>query len=210
MEQPVNEQKRLSDCEKYQKHWKLTLDQKAILSRAYCEDSKRIKPTAVVSNVYAIVCDYNLDGICDAYVSSNVEKVDDRRYIWTSYLWDGVGFVRQTQKRTFVFDRIEQVNIDASVCASQDSFFKFDRIGIPSYVMPITIVDGRPELWDYANQENPVRRFRSKVGMSNVGFYCCLGADEHGIANLNDLFLMYSMLVCARRLPCETISILHR
>ena len=83
---------------------------------------------------------------------------------------------------------------------------------MPSYVMPLGD-DG--EFWSYSRKDSPVRNFRAKPGMQNTDFYCCIDNNgtvgiSTGIANLNDVFLMHSMLVSAKRLPCETIVVTNK
>lgn len=108
----------------------------------------------------------------------------------------------------FVYDRVEMIAIDPVVHACKDAFFKFDRIGLPPYVMPITTTG---ELWNYFRQDSPVKSFRAKRGLRNAEFYCCIDNGIEGIAtgvaSLKDIFLMNSMLVSAKRLQCETIEV---
>ena len=86
-----------------------------------------------------------------------------------------------------------------------------DRIGVPSYVMPIIVENGRPELWSYVKHKGVVQSFRQKGGMENADFSSCIDAGtmgvSKGIASLRDIFLMHTMLVSAKRLQCETIVV---
>ena len=119
-----------------------------------------------------------------------------------------MGFSRADKTVKFVFDRIEAVKIEPVVYARKDAFFRVDRIGIPSYVMPIT---DEGEFWSYFKHDSPVKSFRAKPGMQDADFYCCIdngtAGITTGIASLRDIFLIHSMLVSAKRLQCETIVV---
>ena len=101
----------------------------------------------------------------------------------------------------------------AFVCGVwMDVFLGVGGLGVSSFVMPLGD-DG--EFWSYSRKDSPVRNFRAKPGMQNTDFYCCIDNNgtvgiSTGIANLNDVFLMHSMLVSAKRLPCETIVVTNK
>lgn len=206
VKEPTREQKRLMECKGA---WNLSdtaKNQLADMHRKYVES---IKPSMVVSNVYTIACDGNFDGEVDAYVSSDVERESNTNFKWTLYVKDGNEvFARSEKPQSFQSDNIEIITIDSELHASQDDFFRMDRIGVPSYVMPIIVENGKSELWSYAKHKSVVQSFRQKRGMENADFSSCIDAGAmgvtKGIASLRDIFLMHSMLVSAKRLQCET------
>ena len=135
-----------------------------------------------------------------------------RSFKWTLYVKDGNGlFARSEKTQSFQFDDIEIISIDSELYAAQDAFFMIDRIGVPSYVMPIIVENGKPELWSYAKHKGVVQSFRQKRGMGNADFSSCIDAGTMGVAkgitSLRDIFLMHSMLVSAKRLQSETIVV---
>lgn len=212
VKEPTREQKRLIDCKGRWELPDIVKNQLAYMHRKYVESTK---PSMVVSNVYIIACDGNFDGEVDAYISSDVEKESNENFKWTLYVKDGNGlFVRSEKPQSFQLDAIETLSIDSELHASQDAFFMIDRIGIPSYVMPIIVENGKPELWSYARHKGVVQSFRQKSGMENADFSSCIDAGimgvSKGIASLRDIFLMNAMLVSAKRLQCETIVIFQK
>ena len=185
----TREQKRLRESEASINAWKLAKTQKERVAQLHQQYLHGLMTSAITTNVFIIACDGNMDGIVDAYVSSDVESDLYDHYKWSLYIGDGMGFSRADKTVKFVFDRI-------------------DRIGIPSYVMPIT---DEGEFWSYFKHDSPVKSFRAKPGMQDADFYCCIdngtAGITTGIASLRDIFLMHSMLVSANRLHCETIVV---
>ena len=209
VKEPTREQKRLIDCKG---RWELSDIAKSRLADMHRKHVESIKPSMVVSNVYIVACDGNFDGEVDAYVSSDVEKESNTNFKWTLYVKDGNGlFARSEKTQSFQFDDIEIISIDSELYAAQDAFFMIDRIGVPSYVMPIIVENGKPELWSYAKHKGVVQSFRQKRGMGNADFSSCIDAGTMGVAkgitSLRDIFLMHSMLVSAKRLQSETIVV---
>lgn len=200
--EPSDSQKRLDECAN--QIWSLSESQKeriAILHRDYV---KKLHPEAVVTNIYLVVGDGNFDGVCDAYASCDAEQKDDMNYTWSLYVSSGSCFCRAEDDMSRTFDRIEAVYVDAEVCVSKDSFFRLDRSRRPSYIMPVTIVDGKPEFWSYANHRSCVQKFRKENG-ANAEFNDCLGLSGCGVANLDDLFLDFAPIIRVERIQCETI-----
>lgn len=204
----TREQKRLRESEASINAWKLAKTQKERVAQLHQQYLHGLMTSAITTNVFIIACDGNMDGIVDAYVSSDVESDLHDHYKWSLYIGDGMGFSRADKTVKFVFDRIEAVKIEPVVYARNDAFFRVDRIGIPSYVMPIT---DEGEFWSYFKHDSPVKSFRAKPGMQDADFYCCIdngtAGITTGIASLSDIFLMHSMLVSANRLHCETIVV---
>lgn len=202
------EQRRLREADTNIVAWMLSKPQKVHIAERHWQYLNDRIPSVVATNIFIVACDGNLDGLVDAYVSSDVEYDMHGNCKWSLYVGDGRGFSFADKPYEFVFERREAIAIDPVVHASKDAFFRFDRIGLPPYVMSITN-DG--ELWSYSRQDSPVKRFRVKPGMQNADFHCCvdngIAGIATGVASLKDIFLMDSMLVSARRLPCETINV---
>lgn len=201
-------QKRLEMCSR--QAWSLSMVQKeqiAVLHREYVEKSH---PGGVVTNVYIIAGDGNFDGACDAYVSTDLEKSGTKNYVWTLYLADRTRFSRAKEVCERTFGRIETVYVDAEVCASRDSFFRFDRIRMPSYIMPVVFDKGKIELWDYVSHDSGVRALRRQNGLSNAMFGDCISPSGMGVASLDDLFSGFAPLVRMNRIQCETFGISRR
>lgn len=205
--EPSDSQKRLLSGER--QPWKMPEESKKRLAALHREHLAKIRPGVQVSKVYLVVGDGDFEGTCDAYVTSDAEAKDGRNYMWTLYVASGGQFVRSNRNVSQTFNRIETVFIDAEVCAPRDSFFRWDRIGMPSYIMPLTFVDGEVELWDYANHESCVKSFRRQTGFGNTGYGDCIGPSACGVAGLEDLFVG-GTLVRAECLPCETIEVSSR
>lgn len=202
------EQRRLRKADANTEVWMLSEAQKENIAKRHWLYLRDRKPSVVATNIFIVACDANIDGIVDAYVSSDAECDLHGNCKWSLYVGDGRGFSFADKPYKFVFDRVEEVVIDPVVHVSKDAFFKFDRIGLPSYVMPVTTVG---ELWDYLRQDSPVKSFRSKPGLQNAEFYSCIDNGitgiTTGVASLKDIFLMNSMLISARRLPCEILIV---
>lgn len=202
----TREQKRLRESEVNVHAWALSETQKEHVVQLHQQYLHALMPSTISTNIFIIACDGNMDGLVDAYVSSDAECASHGACKWSLYIGDRMGFSRAGKTNRFVFERIEAVEIDPVVYARKDAFFKVDRIGMPSYVMSITD-DG--EFWSYSMQDNPVKVFRAKPGMQNADFYSCIDNGTvgitTGIASLKDIFLMHTMLVSAKRLRCETI-----
>lgn len=188
-------------------NWSLSATQKeqiAVLHRDYV---KRNIPSGVVSNVYIVAGDGDLDGVCDAYVSTDAEKTCDGNYVWSLYVVEGTRFSRAKESVSRTFERIETVYVDAEVCTSKDSFFRLDRNGMPSYIMPVALNEGKIELWDYVKHESCVQAMRRQKGLSNAMFSDCISPSGCGVASFDDLFFGFAPLVRIKRIPCETFKI---
>lgn len=206
---PTREKKRLTDG---RGTWELSGISKSLLVDMHRKYVETASPPVVVTNIFIIACDGNFDGMVDAYMSSDAERVGEEKFRWTLYIKESSGlFVRFEKPQTFLVDDIEMINIDPELHASRGAFFMINRIGVPSYVMPIVVGNGKPELWSYAKHKGVVQSFRQKNGMENADFSSCIDAGKlgalKGIASLKDIFLMHSMLVSAMRLPCEVIAV---
>lgn len=209
VKEPTREQKRLTDCKG---EWGISNMAKEQLADMHRKHVESMKLSSVVSNVYIIACDGNFDGVIDAYVSSDAEKEGDAKFKWTLYVKERNGlFVRSEKSQSFQLDEIEILGIDPELHVPQDAFFKIDRIGVPSYAMPIVVENGKSELWSYAKHKGVVQSFRQKRAMENADFSSCIDGGamgvSKGIASLKDIFLTNSMLVSAKHLRCETISV---
>ena len=198
------EQKQLLEAESNIGAWTLSRSQNGNLADLHQQYLSVMTTPSIAAKIFIVACDGNQDGIADAYVSSDAERDVHGDFKWTLYCGAKTGFYRAKNPSPVVLSQVEKLEIDPVVFAKRNAFFKLDRVGVKSYVMPIT--DGG-ELWNYARQASPVRRFRSKPGKQNISFYDCLMSCDGGIASLNDLFLIQPMLVSARRLPCETVVI---
>ena len=205
------EQGRLRETDANTEAWMLSEAQNENIAKRHWQYLHDREPSVVATNIFMVACDANVDGLVDAYVSSDAECDIHGNFKWSLYIGDGRGFSVADKPYKFVFDKVEEIAIDSEVHASKDAFFRFDRIGLPPYVMPITSAG---ELWSYFRQDSPVKSLRVKPGLQNAEFYCCIdngiAGIAAGVASLKDIFLMNSMLVSAKRLPCETISRLGR
>lgn len=202
------EQRRLREVDTNTEAWMLSETRKENIAKRHWQYLRDRKPSVVATNIFIVACDANIDGLVDAYVSSDAECDMHGNCKWSLYVGDGRGFSFADKPYKFVFDRVEEIAIDPVLHVSKNAFFRFDRIGLPSYVMPIATVG---ELWNYLRQESPVKSFRAKPGLENAEFHCCIDNGITGIvtgvASLKDIFLMNSMLVSATRLRCETITV---
>lgn len=200
-------QMRLREADKDTEAWMLSEAQKENVAKCHWQHLRDRKPSVLVTNIFVIACDANVDGFSDAYVSSDAECDTNGNCKWSLYVGGSKGFSLADKPYKFVYDRVEMIAIDPVVHACKDAFFKFDRIGLPPYVMPITTTG---ELWNYFRQDSPVKSLRAKKGLQNSDFYSCIDNGIEGIApgvaSLKDIFLMNSMLVSAKRLQCETIE----
>ena len=208
----TREQKRLREVESGNVVWLLSRTQKENLAALHRQYLLGLTPSAIATNVFIVACDGNIDGRIDAYISSDAECDIHGNYKWSLYIGSCTGFFRADKSFKFTSESVETIEIDSVVHVGKDAFFRFDRLGMPSYVMPLGD-DG--EFWSYSRKDSPVRNFRAKPGMQNTDFYCCIDNNgtvgiSTGIANLNDVFLMHSMLVSAKRLPCETIVVTNK
>lgn len=205
------EQGRLRETDANTEAWRLSDTQKENIAKRHWRYLRDRKPSVVATNIFIVACDGNIDGLVDAYVSSDAECDIRGNCKWSLYVGDGRGFSFADKPYKFVFDRVEEIAIDPEVHVSKDAFFRFDRVGLPPYVMPIT---NAGELWSYFRQDSPVKSFRVKPGLQNAEFYCCIdngiAGAATGVTSLKDIFLMNSMLVSAKRLPCETINISNK
>ena len=188
--------------------WSIGETLKSKIANMHCKYLKQKNPLIDITEVYVVACDCNFDGVIDAYVSSDVEKVGVSTFNWTLYVNQGDCFVRPKKSLTHKFNEIEDLYIDSELCAQKESFFRFDRIGIPSYAMPVVIDNDKADLWSYTKHNSIVQSFRKKTGMANADFSSCLDNGTTGIASLRDIFVMHSMIVSAERLRCETVSLL--
>lgn len=200
-------QKRLEMCSR--QIWSLSTAQKEQLAALHRDYVERALPSGVVSNVYIVAGDGDFDGVCDAYVSTEVEKKGDGNYVWSLYIAEGIHFTRAKRSVVRTFGRIETVYIDAEICAARDSFFRLDRNRMPSYIMPVTIGEGKIDLWDYVNHESCVQVLRRENGLSNAMFGDCIRPSGSGVASLDDLLFGFAPLVRIKRIPCETFDVSH-
>lgn len=208
LNEPSREQIRLREADTDTEAWMLSEAQKKNVAKRHWLYLRDRKPSVVATNIFVVACDANVDGLADAYVSSDAECDMHGICKWSLYVGDGRGFSIADKPYEFVYDRVEVIAIDPVVHVSKDAFFKFDRIGLPPYVMPVTAAG---ELWNYLRQDSPVKSFRVKTGLQKAEFYCCIdngiAGIATGVASLKDIFLMNSMLVSAKRLQCETIVV---
>ena len=162
----------------------------------------------VVGFVYIVACDVNHDGICDAYVTSDVEAAGDDKYKWSLYLGTEAGLSRQTADEIFFANGTEKLYYETDVVVAKGDFFRVDRLNMPAYVMVLAKLNGLPESWSYMHHENPVWDFRQRNGFAKAEYYSCLANGKAGVSSIRDLFLSYCAIVRAERLPCETINVL--
>ena len=163
------EQGRLRETDANTEAWRLSDTQKENIAKRHWRYLRDRKPSVVATNIFIVACDGNIDGLVDAYVSSDAECDIRGNCKWSLYVGDGRGFSFADKPYKFVFDRVEEIAIDPEVHVSKDAFFRFDRVGLPPYVMPIT---NAGELWSYFRQDSPVKSFRVKPGLQNAEFYC--------------------------------------
>ena len=195
--------KRLDGYSGTQSSWGIAPLKKRELASIHHKYVRDILLSNDVSTVYLIACDANHDGICDAYASSDAERVGVDKYRWSLYLGGSSGFTCQKEAEKFSVNRSEDLYFETDVVAAKDDFFRVDRIKMPAYVMVLTELDGYPESWSYVYHDSPVKNFRSREGFSNAEFFSCLKCGKPGVASIRDMFLSYYALIRAERLECE-------
>ena len=205
--EPTRAQKRLSDGVNAECAWMLDGVSRKKVAELHCRHIGRIMPSAVVTNAYVVAGDCNFDGVVDVYVSSDAERDGNGNFRWTLYIGRPGGFVSCAKPLSFNFPYRERVQISPTVCAAKEAFFRFDRIDMPPYVMPVVDDGGRLELWSYASATGTAQTFRKQKGMANAEYHICADMDGVGNVSMKDIFLIDSMLVSARRLSCETIAV---
>ena len=204
---PTRESARLEEFAEAGDQWTLSEAQEKQLALRHLQTASADDFTVVVSNVYVIACDANADGIVDAYVSSDAERREDEDYKWTLYLGAKDGFVRRESPLILKPKWYEEIVCECEVVAAQDAFFRFDRIGMPAYVMPVVRREGKTESLSYLDRASVVRATRAKEGLGDAEFFCCVGTKKCGVASLQDLFVLPEMLVSATRLPCRALAV---
>ena len=203
-------QKRLDEHAATQNGWSLDVTQRELLVTKHFRLATEEHRSQNVTALYVIACDVNHDGMCDAYVTSNVENVDDGKYRWALYLGTAAGFSRQKEAIKIPVKQTENLYLEGDVVAAKDAFFRVDRLQMPAYVMVLSELDGHPESWSYLHHVNPVRDFRRRNGFAKADYYSCLANGKSGVSSIRDLFLSYYTIVRAERLPCETVNVLEK
>ncbi|MBR4172645.1 MAG: hypothetical protein IKR48_13420 [Kiritimatiellae bacterium] len=180
---------------------------KAMYRRLACRHAEwlRAKTRAKTATVfYFVLSDTNGDGVCDAYVSSNVEASSGDSYEWTLYLGGRGGeFSRQVNPLSFRAVN-EIIYIDQKVVASPRNFFRVSRHGIPPYVLPVVKGDSGVILsYPYLIHESVSQRYRKDKG--KVIFSDCVPFGQHGVGDIQDIFSTISPNKVMRvdRLDCE-------
>ena len=181
--------------------------QKESLVARHCRFVTETHKPSTVSAVYVVACDANYDGICDAYVTSDVEKAGGDKYGWNLYLGTVSGFALQNSPIKISAKQTEDLYIEADVVATKDAFFRVDRLQMPAYVIVLSELDGHLESWSYVYHESAVKAFRSKKGFAGADFYSCLNGGKSGVSSIRDLFFSHYTLVNAERLLCETVTV---
>ena len=197
-----------------QSYWNMDDQKKGVLIDMHRRHVAMAFPTNTVSVVYLIACDVNNDRICDAYMSSDVEKVGTGKFMWSLYLGDEHGYSRQKASVKFSVNRTEDIYFETDVVADKNDFFRIDRVNVPAYVMVLTELEGHPESWSYFHHDNFVRKFRKEKDMSNADYYGCLDNCPEfgtpGISSIRDMFFSsyYGFaLVNAERLDCIEVKV---
>lgn len=199
--------KRLGEYAATQDGWRMGAAQKESLVARHCRFVTETHKPSTVSAVYVVACDANYDGICDAYVTSDVEKAGGDKYGWNLYLGTVSGFALQNAPIKISAKQTEDLYIEADVVATKDAFFRVDRLQMPAYVMVLSELDGHLESWSYVYHESAVKTFRSKKEFAGADFYSCLNGGKSGVSSIRDLFLSHYTLVNAERLLCETVTV---
>jgi len=206
-------QARLEESAVAQPYWNMDDQRKKTLADMHRRHVAMTVPSNTVSVVYLITCDANNDRICDAYMSSDVEKVSTGKFTWSLYLGDKHGFSRQKAPMKFSVNRTEDIYLETDVVASRKDFFRIDRVNVPTYVMILAELENHPESWSYFHHENFVRKFRMEKDMSYADYYGCLDNCPEfgtpGISSIRDMFFFahYGLaLVNAERLECTEIE----
>ena len=200
-------QKRLDEHAATQNGWNLDVTQRELLVTKHFRFVTEEHRSKTVTAIYVVACDVNHDGMCDAYVTSNVENVDGGKYRWALYLRAAGGFSRQKEAIKISVKQTEDLYLEGDVVATKDAFFRVDRLQMPAYVMVLSELDRHPESWSYVRHESPVRTFRSQNGFAGADFYSCLRGGKSGVSSIRDMFLSYYTLVNAERLRCETVVV---
>lgn len=202
--------KRLDEYVGTQSGWSMDVTHKNLIVDEHRKHVLENHRGRIVAYLYIVACDVNHDGVCDAYVTSDVEAVGNEKYKWSLYFGTGTGVSRQTESVRFAVNGAEDLYYEADVVVTKADFFRVDRLKMPAYVMVLARRNGLPESWSYMHHENPVRDFRRRKGFANTCYYSCLANGKPGVSSIRDLFLSYYTIVRAERLPCETVNVLDK
>ena len=197
--------KRLDENASTQNGWRMDATQRGALAAKHCRYASHNADAITI--VHVIACDVNHDGMCDAYVTSDVESVDGGKHKWALYLGTASGFSRHLETIKVSEKQTEDLYFETDVTAAKDAFFRIDRVEMPAYVIVLSELDGHPESWSYVHHESPVKVFRSQKGFAGADFYSCLGCGKSGVSSIRDMFLSYYTLVNVERLPCESVVV---
>ena len=201
---------RLDEHAATQNGWSLDVTQRELLVTKHFRFVTEEHRSKTVTALYIVACDVNHDGMCDAYVTSNVENVGGGKYRWVLYLRTAAGYSRQKEAIKISVKQTEDLYLEGDVVAAKDAFFRVDRLQMPAYVLVLSELDGHPESWSYMHHENPVRDFRRRNGFAKADYYSCLANGKSGVSSIRDLFLSYYTIVRAERLSCETVNVLDK
>ena len=201
-------QERLDEHTATQNGWSLDVTQRELLVTKHFRFVTEEHRSKTVTALYIVACDVNHDGMCDAYVTSNVEGVDGGKYRWALYLRTAAGYSRQKEAIKISVKQTEDLYLEGDVVAAKDAFFRVDRLQMPAYVLVLSELDGHSESWSYMHHANPVRDFRRRNGFAKADYYSCLANGKSGVSSIRDLFLSYYTIVRAERLSCETVNVL--